>query len=118
MHSPMKMKPSKSTLPTKDATSFYKPFNFTMSVQHKDMNEVVAEYPSKKNADIIEFYYNWKFHEPDYSRWQCTKRQIDIVLVSGVAVSRSFLRITTATVTQYRLFRLNPLSFLSRYANT
>lgn len=51
-------------------------------LQHKDMNDVVAEFPTKSHADMIEFYYNWKFHEPDYSRWQCTKRQIDIILVS------------------------------------
>lgn len=49
--------------------------------QHKDMKDVVAEFPSKSHADVIEFYYNWKFHEPDYSRWQSTKRQIDIILV-------------------------------------
>lgn len=51
-------------------------------LQHKDMNDVVAEFSTKCHADIIEFYYNWKFHEPDYSRWQCTKRQMDIILVS------------------------------------
>lgn len=51
-------------------------------MQHKDMNEVKAEFPTKSHADVIEFYYNWKFHEPDYSRWQVTKRQIDIILVS------------------------------------
>lgn len=51
-------------------------------LQHKDLNEVVAEFPTKSHADVIEFYYNWKNHEPDYSRWQCTKRQIDIMLVS------------------------------------
>lgn len=45
------------------------------------MNEVVEEFPTKSHADIIEFYYNWKNHEPDYSRWQYTKRQIDIMLV-------------------------------------
>lgn len=50
--------------------------------QHKDMNDVVGEFPTKSHADIIEFYYNWKFHEPDYSRWQFMKRQIDIALVS------------------------------------
>lgn len=49
------------------------------------MAEVVAAYPTKGESDIIEFYYNWKFHEPDYSRWQSTKRQIDIMLVSDIA---------------------------------
>lgn len=43
---------------------------------------MVEEFPTKSHADIIEFYYNWKFHEPDYSRWQFMKRQIDIALVS------------------------------------
>lgn len=47
------------------------------------MNDVAEEFPTKSHADVIEFYYNWKFHEPDYSRWQFTKRQIDIALVSG-----------------------------------
>ncbi|CAM9667574.1 unnamed protein product [Scytosiphon promiscuus] len=48
--------------------------------KHKDMKYVVAEFPAKNHSDIIEFYYNWKFHEPDYSRWQRMKRQIDIAL--------------------------------------
>eukprot|EP00903_Cladosiphon_okamuranus_P015525 g14334.t1 len=48
--------------------------------KHKDMNDMVKEFPAKSHADIIEFYYNWKFHEPDYSRWQFMKRQIDIAL--------------------------------------
>lgn len=47
------------------------------------MNDMVAEFPAKSHSDIIEFYYNWKFHEPDYSRWQRMKRQIDIALVSN-----------------------------------
>lgn len=46
------------------------------------MDDVVEEFPTKSHADTIEFYYNWKFHEPDYSRWQFMKRQIDIALVS------------------------------------
>eukprot|EP00752_Nemacystus_decipiens_P010814 g9619.t1 len=48
--------------------------------KHKDMNDMVEEFPAKSHADLIEFYYNWKFHEPDYSRWQFMKRQIDIAL--------------------------------------
>ena len=56
------------------------------------MTEVVAAYPNKSQSDIIEFYYNWKFHEPDYARWQSTKRQIDIMLVSeGIEGIRVFL---------------------------
>ena len=46
------------------------------------MHDVAEEFPTKSHADVIEFYYNWKFHEPDYSRWQYMKRQIDIALVS------------------------------------
>jgi len=49
------------------------------------MHDVAEEFPTKSHADVIEFYYNWKFHEPDYSRWQYTKRQIDIALVRQAA---------------------------------
>ncbi|CAM9452162.1 unnamed protein product [Ectocarpus sp. 8 AP-2014] len=48
--------------------------------KHKDMNDVAEEFATKSHGDVIEFYYNWKFHEPDYSRWQLMKRQIDIAL--------------------------------------
>lgn len=43
---------------------------------------MAEEFATKSHGDVIEFYYNWKFHEPDYSRWQLMKRQIDIALVS------------------------------------
>ncbi|CAM9278100.1 unnamed protein product [Ectocarpus sp. 4 AP-2014] len=48
--------------------------------KHKDMKDVAEEFATKSHGDVIEFYYNWKFHEPDYYRWQLMKRQIDIAL--------------------------------------
>lgn len=56
------------------------------------MNDMVEGFPTKSHADIIEFYYNWKFHEPDYCRWQFMKRQIDIALVSE---AQAMLHIST-----------------------